>query len=123
MRVTIELGGTFPFPGPDTFGNVRPLIRITDLDPEGDVEGQIQLALAVGEKAWVAIDDELAVKLHSMFSVHAGVPTVPEVMRAFENKLATNSENIKRIAEHVRTLTPPMAAAVRSKRGQTKDAE
>ena len=72
MRVSVELGCTLPF---DTtgYGNVKPLITISDIDPEADVEKQIELGIEVAKKAFVRIDEQLDVAISEIISTD-GVP-------------------------------------------------
>ena len=114
LRVSVELGGTFPFPG-ERFGNVKPNLVIHGIDPEGDVDAQIELALVTGEKGWAAIDEQLVVVISNLIAPHVGQPGIPAQLKEMQAKLATNTENIKRMADHLRTLGPTIAADVKAK--------
>lgn len=118
-RVSVELGVTIPFPG-DRFGNVKPSMRIDDIDTDGDVEEQIRLAVAAGEKAWFAIDENIEVNISKLLAPHAGVPTVPDRITILERELATAKVNIGRITTKLGGKVPEIAAAVKEK---VKDGE
>lgn len=113
LRVSATLGLTIPLPG-DRFGNVKPELRIDGIDPEGDVEAQLQLALAAGEKAWIAIDGNMNVVVGQLLSPNAGVPTPLDRIEALEKTASTAKRNIATVTEKMKEMIPQLAQAIAS---------
>lgn len=118
-HVTVELGVTIPFPD-SRFGQVSPRMRIEDIDTDGDVEAQIALSVATGEKAWFAIDENLEVNISKLLAPHSGVPAIPDQLKELQREMAGVKENIKRIATKLGGKVPEIATAVKEK---AKDGE
>jgi hypothetical protein len=112
LRVTVSLGATMPF---GDFGNVRPHIEISGIDPYGDVEQQINDGLATGVRAFARIDEELEVIITQLISPVAGKPGIRDRVERLENSLNTVKESNRKIIERLRDagIIETTAAAVK----------
>ena len=62
MKITVELGLTLPI-REEAREFIRPLVRMQDIDTDGDIEEQIQKGLSVSAKVWEAEVEFLNEKL------------------------------------------------------------
>jgi hypothetical protein len=87
LSVSVELGATIPT---QEYGNVRPLVRIDGIDPNQDVEAQVNLALEAASKGFIAIDD----KIIELVDQAAGtVESAPKI----RNRVAEIEKQIKHL--------------------------
>ena len=96
LRVNVELGATLPFDAGGGFGNVKPVISISGIDPEADVEKQIELGIEVAKKAFVRIDEQLDISVSEILSTD-GVPGYRQKVDLIERDvkaLRTTMENL-----------------------------
>lgn len=84
MLVTIELGATLPFAD---YGNVKPLIRIEGIDPEGDVEEQIKQGVEVSQRAFARINEQLDVSVSEIIAPDTGKPGYRQKVETLESSL------------------------------------
>lgn len=64
-KVSIELGATIKT---TDYGNVKPVIRVDDIDPEGDVEAQVAIAIEAAETGLFLIDKALDLQIKKLKS-------------------------------------------------------
>lgn len=95
MRVSVELGCTLPF-DVKGFGNVKPLITISDIDPEADVDKQIEMGIEVAKKAFVRIDEQLDIVISELIATD-GAPGYRQKVETIEkdvHKMMTSFTNL-----------------------------
>ena len=114
MKISIELGGVFPFPN-EKFGHIKASINLAELDTDGDVQAQLDRAAEVAEVAWAKAEGMLTVNVQHEILQHT---LQPDAVAKIQQQLATNAENIKRVAEHVKSIVPATAEAVTSGKKQ-----
>lgn len=109
--IEVELGGVFPFPN-EKFGHVKASVKVSNIDTEGDVDAQLEDAVAVAERTWAKVDGMLAVDVQHEILQHQ---LAPDAVTKLQQQTATNTENIKRMAEHIKSIVPATAEAVSGK--------
>lgn len=85
LTVDVELGATIPTL---EYGNIRPLIRISGVDPNGDVESQIEIAIAGATKVFASIDDNIINFVEEAAKAVGGGLEINNRLKAVEEALA-----------------------------------
>ncbi len=98
----MSVGVTLPIPGMD-YSFIRPEISISDIDPEGDVDAQVALALGAVATAFEAADEQLEVTIGRLLAVSAGAPTMNERVREVEDSTRRVHERMAKIVERLKT--------------------
>lgn len=111
LRVTVELGLVLPVTK-DGYGNVKPRIVLSGLDPFGDVEKQISVGLETAVKAFVRIDESLDQVLSELLAPVTGQPGFKDRLELSEKDVKTAKGNIRRIADKVKSMDAEVAAAL-----------
>lgn len=67
-KVSVSLGINIPIGkdqpvGKDKYDRITPSVTIADIDTEGDVDKQIELAIEAGKKGWRAASEMIAVMI------------------------------------------------------------
>jgi len=82
LRVSITLGLTIPHPDIQ-FVMAKPEIRISDIDPAGDVEAQVDAALTAAGAGFARLDGKLEEVLSEILTPHSGIPSLRSQMSEF----------------------------------------
>jgi hypothetical protein len=115
LRVTVELGVVLPVTK-DGFGNVKPRIMLSDIDPNGDVERQITVGLDTAVRAFARIDEALDQVLSELLAPVTGQPGFKDRLELAERDVSTAKGNIKRMAEKVKSMDADLKRAIESTR-------
>lgn len=81
MLVTVELGATIPN---GEYGNIRPTIRIAEIDTEQDIDAQIAKSLEAATKVFAAIDGEIVSLVDEAAASASGVPKLRDRVQRLE---------------------------------------
>jgi len=100
MKVSVELGATLPV---TDYGNVRPLIRLEDIDLDGDVEAQVKQGLDAASIAFTAMDEQLEVTVSEIISTSA-TPGFKDRLASVEHSLGIVKDNIRTVVTKVREM-------------------
>lgn len=111
LRVTVELGLVLPV-SKDGFGNVKPRLVLSGLDPFGDVDRQITVGLETAVKAFARIDESLDQVLSELLAPVTGQPGFKDRLEVNEKDVSTAKGNIRRMADKVKQLDTQLAAAI-----------
>lgn len=111
LRVTVELGLVLPVTK-DGYGNVKPRIVLSGLDPSGDVEKQISTGLETAVRAFVRIDESLDQVLSELLAPVTGQPGFKDRLEISEKDITTAKGNIRRMAAKVKELDSDLKAAL-----------
>lgn len=111
LRVTVELGVVLPVTK-DGFGNVKPRIVLSGLDPFGDVDRQISAGLETAVKAFARIDGSLDQVLSEILAPVTGQPGFKDRLEINEKDVRTAKGNIRRIADKVKSMDAEITAAL-----------
>ena len=90
LSFTVELGATIPT---TEYGNLRPLIKIANIDPSGDVEAQINIAMAGATQAFTAIDDQIVQFVEEAAKAIGGGLKINNRLKAVEEALAATKRD------------------------------
>src|ERR1035437_1741297 len=101
LTVSVRLGLTIPW---SDMGFVKPEISVEGIDPEGDVEAQIEKCLDVASRAFTLIDGRMEVVLSDIVAVDSNQPGLRERLDKFEKGLETAKTNIRTIATKVKEI-------------------
>jgi len=94
LTVSVELGAVMPL-SEKGFGNIKPLIKIDGLDPSGDVETQISLALSAATAMWVAIDKHMEIAVSNLIGGALGTKGVTDRVTEVEEILSNTLRNME----------------------------
>lgn len=111
LRVTVELGLVLPVTK-DGFGNVKPRIVLSGIDPFGDVDKQISLGLETAVKAFARIDGSLDQVLSEILAPVTGQPGFKDRLEVAEKDVTTAKGNIRRTAEKVKSMDADLKRAI-----------
>ena len=81
--VDIELGITVPYPD-NNYANVRPTIRFSGIDPDGDIEAQLKACAEVYMKAVPIVEERLMQEAANLTSMNFEGIGVAGAFAAFE---------------------------------------
>lgn len=98
LTISVELGAVIPVGDPKSFANVKPLLRIEGIDPSGDVDAQVSLALGAASKAWAAIDDNIEVAVSNIIGNELGNKSLTDQVKEIKaalNKFVNSLETVK----------------------------
>lgn len=108
LRLNVHVGVVLPIPGLN-IGVIKPDIEIQGLDPNGDVEAQVTLALEKAAYAMARMDEQLEVVMTDMLSPETGSPGYRERLEEAERSISAVkqrlNEVIVRLRENSQTLT------------------
>ncbi len=99
MLVSVELGATLPT---GEYANVRPLIRIDNIDPAGDVDRQVAVGLETAARALAEIDGQLDVVISELLSPESGKPGYRARVDALEDQVQRSSEALRKLMVRLR---------------------
>ena len=99
LLVSVELGATLPT---GDFANIRPLIRIDNIDPSGDVDRQLALGLETAARAIAEIDGQLDVVVSEIISPESGRPGYRARVDALESQVQQASVALRKLMERLR---------------------
>lgn len=120
MQLDVKLGLTVPLEG---FGNLRMDLGVNGLDPEADVDAQIERAVVVATKVYKRFDVTAEALIVDTISTDAGKPGVAHRLEIAESTLAVVQENLRRTVDRVKTLGEQLKQAVEKVNdGQVPDA-
>ncbi len=110
LRVSLTLGLTIPV---ETYGSVKPSISILEIDPSGDVEAQVELALNAAVVGFAKIDENLETLLSEIIAPITNTPSMKTKLDTLDEDLKKVKRNITTIASKIRSMaeTLPVAAA------------
>lgn len=98
--LTVELGLTIQW-GEMNF--IKPCITIS-IDPDGDVEAQLDRGLAAADVAFARIDGHIENVIADLIAPNAGQPGFNERVEKMEKALEIARKNIKTIKEKIDEL-------------------
>lgn len=104
LSVTVELGMTLPV---TDYGNVRPRVTINNIDPYGDVDEQVSVALKTATRAFGLVDGEMINVISNILAPETGLPGFRERLEAVETgmrNLNVARENLKRVVSRLKEL-------------------
>ena len=101
VKVSISIGVTLPIPGMD-YSFIRPEISISDIDPEGDVDAQVALALGAAAVAFDKADEHLEVTIGRLLAVNAGEPTMHERVGEIEDAQRRVHETLLKVRDRLK---------------------
>lgn len=81
--VDIELGITVPYPD-NAYANVRPTIRFSGIDPDGDIEAQLKACAEVYTKAVPIVEERLMQEASNLTAMNFEGIGVAAAFAAFE---------------------------------------
>ena len=81
--VDIELGITVPYPD-NNYANVRPTIRFSGIDPDGDIEAQLKACAKVYTMAVPIVEERLLQEASNLTSMNFEGIGVAAAFAAFE---------------------------------------
>lgn len=84
LRISVTLGATLPTM---QYGNIKPEITISNIDPNGNVEEQIELAIAAIKKGFESIDNHLVEFVESSEAIQESGTKLLEKVDTLETKL------------------------------------
>lgn len=116
LRVTVELGLVLPVTK-DGYGNVKPRIVLSGLDPAGDIEKQITTGLNTAVRAFARIDESLDQVLSEILAPVTGQPGFKDRLEVMEKDLATAKGNIRRMAEKVKSMDGDLKKTLEARGG------
>lgn len=108
LLVSVELGATIPIG--ETMGFVKPSLRISNIDPAGDVAEQVRRGLAAATVAFAEIDGKLEEVIADLIAPSTGQPSIGTRTEVLERGLETVRRNIKTIADKVKEQQALLAA-------------
>lgn len=97
-KVDIELGITVPYPD-NNYANVRPTIRFSGIDPDGDVEAQLEACAEVYTKAVPIAEERLLQEASNLTAMNFEGIGVAAAFAAFEKYMV---EQVKVIMDEVK---------------------
>ncbi len=109
LRVTVELGATMPF---GEMGFIKPLLRISNIDPDGDVKAQVQRGIGVAAEAFAEIDGELERVISDMLSPMLGKPGYSDRVEKLEQSVGVLRRNVRTIVAKIKEQEAPIAEVV-----------
>lgn len=111
LRVTVELGIVLPV-SKDGFGNVKPRVVLSGIDPFGDVDHQITVGLNTAVKAFARIDESLDQVLSELLAPVTGQPGFKDRLEVNEKDVSVAKGNIRRMADKVKQLDQELKQAI-----------
>lgn len=99
LTFSAEFGATIPT---GDYSNVKVLIRIDGIDPDGDVEAQVDKCLAGGTTAWKRIDEAAEIIVTDIVSVQSGNPTLSKRVADVEATLGAVKSNLNKVVQHLK---------------------
>ncbi len=112
MLVSVTLGYTLPV---TDFGNVKPSITISNIDPSQDVPSQVRAGIEVGNQAFLEIDKHLDLVLSQILSPSLGKPGFKDRLDDLEKYAETVKRNFKNLQAKLKAQDAQIAEAL----GQT----
>lgn len=103
-KLTLELGATI---NTGEYSNVRPLIRITDIDSSLDVKEQVLSNLRAAVEAFPLMDEELAGIAEELVTGTPGRDGLRARIEQMEKNVATNAGNIATVFGKVKNELMP----------------
>lgn len=111
MKVNVLLGVTLKVNEGDY---VKPQIELVEIDPEGDVDAQIEEGISIARKSFLAIDGELDNTISKILAPVTNAPTVSSRVSELETDYQYLRERINSIVEGLNRLKPLLEQEVKS---------
>lgn len=105
VTLSVELGATIPIP--DSFGNIKPSVRISGIRLDGDVEAQVTAAVNELPYIFRILGDQLEIAAMDVTAPIMGDETMAQRLRSLEGDRSVynkNFEQIKQAIEGIRGL-------------------
>ena len=121
LTVDVELALVLPLGDGNDYHNIKPLLRINGLNPSGDVEEQLKLALTASSQAWASIDENIEVAISNILSTSVGSSSISDRIKNLEKAritqdaaLKSSSETIRNMADKIKSLDKSLIEALSS---------
>ena len=114
LSIDVELGATIPIP--ESYGNIKPSVRITGIRLDGDVEAQVTAALNELPVIFRQMGEQLEVAAMDVTAPIMGDKTIAQRLAAVEGERTVYNRNFEKIQEAITDLKKMTKKAKKSKK-------
>lgn len=109
VKVSLELGATI---NTGEYNNIRPMVRISDIDPAGDVAEQVADALRVAIEGIPLMDEQLAAVAEELISGQPNKDGLRAKIDRIERSAEANRKNVESIFNKMKADVLPALDAI-----------